>query len=144
MSIDADLTLLGHASRLPQHPEEAKLEAFANKTPHRQYLITLHTREFSSLCPVTGQPDAAELEIVYVPDALCVETKSLKYYLASFRNHAAFNEQIVNGILDDLVALLQPCWLRVSGKFAQRGGIQLSCVAEHQPENRPVFYQAAR
>ncbi|MCB1129770.1 MAG: NADPH-dependent 7-cyano-7-deazaguanine reductase QueF [Verrucomicrobiae bacterium] len=124
------LTLLGKPeTRLPASPEEAELEVFPNHRPGRTYWITLNCPEFSSLCPVTGQPDAAKVVIRYVPGDLCVETKSLKFYLASFRNHPAFNEEIVNRILDDLVKALKPRELHVRGDFAPRGGIQLTTEA---------------
>lgn len=138
MSSSPELSLLGKASTFPSSPDLAKLEAFPNRTPGRNYTIRLETHEFSSLCPVTGQPDAANIVITYVPDQSCVETKSLKYYLASYRNHPSFNEAIVNRILDDLVAATAPQWMKVEGKFAQRGGIQLTTTAEHRPENRPL------
>lgn len=123
------LSLLGKESRLPASPDEAKLEVFPNQRPGRKYWITLNTSEFSSLCPVTGQPDSAKIEIRYVPGETIVETKSLKYYLASFRNQPSFNEEIVNRILDDLVAALNPRQLVVRGEFAPRGGIQLTTEA---------------
>lgn len=132
-----NLSLLGKHSEFFRSPEEAKLEAFPNRSPHRPYVVTLTTHEFSSLCPVTGQPDSCELTITYTPADKVVETKSLKYYLVSFRNYAAFNEQVVNRILDDLVAAAEPAWMQVTGKFGARGGIQLTCTAEHKPENRP-------
>lgn len=129
-----DLTLLGHSeNRLPASPDEATLETFPNCRPGRKFWITLDCPEFSSLCPVTGQPDTAHLVIRYVPDERCVETKSLKFYLASYRNLPAFNEVIVNRVLDDLVAAMAPREIEVSGKFGARGGIQLTCVA-HFPE----------
>lgn len=134
--MDQNFTLLGSQSGFFSNPDEAKLEAFDNKSPQRYYTITLDTHEFSSLCPVTGQPDSCHLTIQYVPAGKCVETKSLKYYLASYRNYPAFNEQIVNRIVDDLVEAIQPAWLKVEGRFSPRGGIQLTTVAEHQPENR--------
>ena len=125
-----NLVLLGKTEmRLPASPEEARLEVFANQRPGRRYWITLNCPEFSSLCPVTGQPDSARLVIRYVPGESCVETKSLKYYLASYRNQPAFNEEIVNRILDDLVRLMQPVELIVRGEFAARGGIQLTAEA---------------
>ncbi|MEO5713695.1 MAG: preQ(1) synthase [Luteolibacter sp.] len=127
-----NLSLLGKAeSRLPASPDEAKLEIFPNQRPGRKYWITLKTSEFSSLCPVTGQPDSAKIEIRYVPGETIVETKSLKFYLASFRNQPAFNEEIVNRILDDLVAALKPQELIVRGEFAPRGGIQLTTEATY-------------
>ena len=133
-----DLSLLGKHTEFFSSPEDAKLEAFPNRSPQRPYVVTLTTHEFSSLCPVTGQPDSCELTITYTPAAKVVETKSLKYYLVSFRNYAAFNEQVVNRILDDLVAAVDPAWMKVTGKFGARGGIQLTCTAEHKPENRPA------
>lgn len=127
-----DLTLLGHSeNRLPSSPDEAKLETFPNCRPGRRYSITLDCPEFSSLCPVTGQPDTAHVVIRYIPSDRCVETKSLKFYLASFRNLPSFNEEIINRILDDLVAALDPAELEVTGKFGSRGGIQLTCEASH-------------
>jgi 7-cyano-7-deazaguanine reductase len=127
-----NLSLLGRAdSRLPSSPEEARLEVFPNQRPGRHYWITLNCPEFSSLCPVTGQPDAARIVIRYVPGETIVETKSLKFYLASFRNQPAFNEEIVNRILDDLAKALHPRELVVRGEFAPRGGIQLTTEATY-------------
>ncbi|QIF00479.1 preQ(1) synthase [Roseimicrobium sp. ORNL1] len=127
----APLTLLGHSeNRLPTSPDEATLEVFPNRTPGRNYRINLSAPEFSSLCPVTGQPDSAHLEIVYVPDKLCIETKSFKFYLASYRNFPAFNEVIVNRILDDLVKACAPKQMHIRGDFGARGGISLSCEAK--------------
>ncbi len=124
------LKLLGSSEhRLPKSPDEAKLETFPNRTPGRNYRITLTAPEFSSICPVTGQPDCAHIEIVYVPDKKCIETKSLKFYLASYRNFPAFNEAIVNRILDDLVKACAPKQIHVRGEFGSRGGIQLTCEA---------------
>jgi 7-cyano-7-deazaguanine reductase len=124
------LKLLGNSeNRLPSVPSADILETFPNRTAGRNYTIHLNAPEFSSLCPVTGQPDSAHLEIYYVPDQLCIETKSLKFYLASFRNQASFNEVIVNRILDDLIAICQPRQAVVRGKFSPRGGIQLTCEA---------------
>lgn len=127
-----DLTLLGHSeNRLPRSPEEATLELFPNRNEGRNYWIELDYPEFSSLCPVTGQPDTAHLTIKYIPDALCVETKSLKFYLASFRNLPSFNEDIVNRILDDIVAACAPRRLLVKGRFSPRGGIRLTATAAY-------------
>jgi 7-cyano-7-deazaguanine reductase len=126
----SDLTLLGRSeTRLPASPAEAQLETFPNCRLGRRFWITLDCPEFSSLCPVTGQPDTAHLVIRYVPGDRCVETKSLKFYLASFRNLPAFNEEIVNRVLDDLVAAMSPQEIVVSGKFSPRGGIQLTAEA---------------
>lgn len=126
-----DLSLLGKSVKLPQSPDEAVLEVFPNHRPGRNYWITLNCPEFSSLCPVTGQPDSAKILIRYVPAETCVETKSLKFYLASFRNQPSFNEEIVNRILDDLVKVMNPARLIVRGEFAPRGGIQLTAEATH-------------
>ena len=124
------LTLLGRSeNKLPPSPAEATLETFPNRTKGRNYTIHLSAPDFSSLCPVTGQPDSAHIEILYIPAGLCVETKSLKFYLASYRNHASFNEVIVNQILDDLIRVCRPKQAIVRGKFAARGGIQLTCEA---------------
>lgn len=126
-----DLSLLGSSASLPTSPEEASLETFPNPSPNREYTIELDATDFSSLCPVTGQPDAARILITYVPKGLCVETKSLKFYLASWRNTAAFNETIVNQILDDLVDSIKPVRAVVRGEFAPRGGIKLTAEATH-------------
>ena len=135
----ASLNLLGRSEhRLPASPDEARLETFPNRTPGRHYTIHLSAPDFASLCPVTGQPDSAHIEILYIPDTLCVETTSLKFYLASYRNHASFNESIVNRILDDLVTAAAPRQALVRGRFAPRGGIQLTCEARHPHLDSPL------
>lgn len=135
----ASLNLLGRSEhRLPASPDEASLETFPNRTPGRHYTIHLSAPDFASLCPVTGQPDSAHIEILYIPDTLCIETKSLKFYLASYRNHASFNESIVNRILDDLVTAAAPRQALVRGRFAARGGIQLTCEARHPHRDAPL------
>ncbi len=139
ISTNADLSLLGRSEhRLPASPAEATLETFVNRTQGRNYTIHLNCPEFSSICPVTGQPDTAHLEIFYIPDERCVETKSLKFYLASYRNHASFNEEIVNRVLDDVVKACAPKQAIVRGKFAPRGGIQLTCEASHPNRDEPL------
>lgn len=133
-----NLSLLGKPeSRLPSCPEEARLEVFPNQRPGRRYWITLNCPEFSSLCPVTGQPDSARIVIRYIPGDTCVETKSLKFYLASYRNQPAFNEEIINQILDDLVRIMKPRELIVRGEFAPRGGIQLTTEATYPESAAP-------
>ncbi len=132
-----NLSLLGKPGHLPASPDEATLEVFPNHRPGRRYWITLNCPEFSSLCPVTGQPDCARVVIRYVPGDTCVETKSLKFYLASYRNAPAFNEEIVNRILDDLVQAMNPQEMIVRGEFAPRGGIQLTTEATY-PESAAV------
>ena len=108
-----------------------KLDTFASPRPGRPFVITFETEEFTCLCPLTGQPDFAKLRIQYQPDQLCVESKSLKLYLWSFRDQGAFHEAVTNQILDDLVKATQPQWLRVEGDFLIRGGIRTLVVAEH-------------
>lgn len=99
------------------------LEAFENPNPERSYVIRFECPEFTCLCPRTGQPDFATIRVRYVPDKLCVELKSLKLYLGSYRSEGAFHEAVTNRILDDLVALLQPREMLVEGDFMVRGGI---------------------
>jgi len=108
-----------------------QMETFANPRPGRDYEITIDYPEFTCLCPITGQPDFAEIEITYIPDAVCVELKSLRNYLWSFRNQGAFHEAVTNKIADDLVKLLQPRWLQVDAAFQARGGIATRVRAEH-------------
>ncbi len=125
------LTLLGRSvGEWPESPEEARLECFPSPA-RRPYAIRFETGEFTSLCPVTGQPDFARIEIEYVPERRCVESKSLKLYLASFRNVRAFNEAVINRILDDFVRACAPRFARVTGDFAARGGVAIRVVAEH-------------
>lgn len=123
---EGKLTLLGRSEKVPAKPSAGILETFPNPRPGREFVIHLETAEFSSLCPVTGQPDSAHITIRYTPGGRCVETKSLKFYLAAFRNEAGFNEEVVNRIADDVVAACAPKRLSVVGKFAQRGGIGLT------------------
>jgi 7-cyano-7-deazaguanine reductase len=125
------LSLLGHTAKFPEHPKSATLETFRNENAKRDYWITFECGEFTSMCPVTGQPDFAKIRIEYVPDELCIETKSLKFYLASFRSTRAFNEAIVNRILDDLVEACRPRHAVVHGEFAPRGGIGVIVDAEY-------------
>lgn len=134
----AGLTLLGNSeAAFPASPGQATLETFQNTYPSRDYVIQIECPEFTSLCPVTGQPDFAEVFIDYVAGERCIETKSLKLYLSSFRNVHSFNEEVVNRILTDLVKACQPRWMKVLGKFAARGGLALTVTAEHTPENKP-------
>lgn len=126
------LGLLGRSENvLPQSPDDAQLETFANHTTEREYWIHFDCPEFTSLCPVTGQPDTARIQIRYIPNEICVETKSLKFYLSAFRNHAAFNEEVVNRVLTDLVTVCAPKQMVVRGSFGSRGGIRLTCQAAH-------------
>ena len=130
------LTLLGHSeARIPASPSEARLETFPNPAPRRNYWIHFETDDFTSVCPVTGQPDFARIDIDYVPDRLCVESKSLKFYLASYRNERAFNEAVTNRILDDFVEACAPREVVVTAQFSARGGIALTVRAEY-PDNK--------
>jgi 7-cyano-7-deazaguanine reductase len=115
---------------MPTQPSR-QLETFPNPSRGRDYEVHFECPEFTCVCPKTGQPDFATLSISYVPDALCVELKSLKLYLWSFRDEGHFHEAVTNRILDDLVALLAPRQMRVEGEFKVRGGIQTTIVAEH-------------
>ncbi len=128
----ADLTLLG-ASRTdyPTHPDQARLETFPNTHPARPYWITFDCPEFTSICPITGQPDFGRLSIRYIPRARCVESKSLKLYLFAFRQHGAFHEEVVNRILDDLVRAVRPRQAVVRGDFNPRGGIAIHVEAAY-------------
>ena len=100
------------------------IETFPNPRPERDYEIAMDCPEFTSVCPKTGLPDFGTIRITYIPDALCVELKSLKYYLVEFRNRGIFYEHVTNQILDDLVGALQPRQITVAGDFAVRGGIK--------------------
>jgi 7-cyano-7-deazaguanine reductase len=107
------------------------LESFLNPRPRRDYRIHMEIPEFTCLCPKTGQPDFATLILDYVPDKLCVELKSLKLYIWSFRNEGAFHEAVTNRILDDLVAAIRPRFMRLTARFYVRGGIFTTVIAEH-------------
>ena len=108
------------------------LETFDNPNPQRDYTIRIEMPEFTCLCPKTGQPDFATLQLEYVPDKLCVELKSLKLYIWSFRDEGAFHEAVTNQILDDLVNATDPNFMRLTAEFNVRGGIYTNVVAEHR------------
>jgi 7-cyano-7-deazaguanine reductase len=130
------LTLLGRSeATLPASPAEARLETFPNPA-RRNYRIHFETDDFTSVCPITGQPDFARIDIDYVPDRLCVESKSLKFYLASYRNERAFNEAVTNRILDDFVKACAPRETIVTAQFSARGGIALTVRAEYPGEGK--------
>lgn len=101
------------------------LESFTNKHPENDYFVKFNCPEFTSLCPITGQPDYATIYISYIPDQKCVESKSLKLYLFSFRNHGDFHEDVVNIIMNDFIKLLDPKYIEVWGKFLPRGGLSI-------------------
>lgn len=121
----------GPATRPPDKPTVAILETFENRFPNRDYWVRFDCADFTSLCPITTQPDFARIRIEYIPDKRCIETKSLKFYLAAFRNTRSFNEEVVNRVLDDLVAACAPRQMLVHGEFAARGGITLTVDATH-------------
>jgi 7-cyano-7-deazaguanine reductase len=116
---------------MPNAPSKT-LETFPNPEPGRDYTIRVRVPEFTCLCPKTGQPDFAELTLEYVPDRFCVELKSLKLYVWSFRDEGAFHEAVTNRILSDLVEATQPRFMRVTAEFNVRGGIYTTVVAEHR------------
>ena len=111
-----------------------ELELFPNPQPERDYTIRINIPEFTCLCPKTGQPDFATLLLEYIPDRQCVELKSLKMYIWSFRNEGAFHEAVTNEILDDLVTATSPRFMRLSAIFNVRGGIDTTVIAEHRAE----------
>jgi 7-cyano-7-deazaguanine reductase len=116
---------------MPSRPSK-RLQTFVNPSPRRDYRICMEIPEFTCLCPLTGQPDFATLSLEYVPGPRCVELKSLKQYVWSYRNEGAFHEAVTNRILEDLVRATQPRFMRLSAKFNVRGGIYTSIVAEHR------------
>ena len=126
------VTLLGNTGvSYPTQYAPEVLETFVNKHPEREYLVTFLCPEFTSLCPKTGQPDFAKIIISYIPRERMVESKSLKLYLFSFRNHGDFHEDCINIILNDLVKLMNPRYIEVKGIFTPRGGIAIHPFACH-------------
>ena len=126
-----ELTLLGTATTYRQDYAPEVLEAFTNKHPERDYWVHFECPEFTSLCPITGQPDFATIWIDYLPDVKMVESKSLKLYLFSFRGHGAFHEDCVNLIMNDLIRLMEPKYIEVTGLFTPRGGISIYPYANY-------------
>ncbi|MBC2886806.1 NADPH-dependent 7-cyano-7-deazaguanine reductase QueF [Ochrobactrum sp. CM-21-5] len=124
-TIYSELTQLGSNTKIPMNPEEAMLERVPNPQHGTQYCVRFTAPEFTSLCPMTGQPDFAHLVIDYIPGEWLVESKSLKLFLFSFRNHGAFHEDCTVTIGKRLVELLQPEWLRIGGYWYPRGGIPI-------------------
>jgi 7-cyano-7-deazaguanine reductase len=125
------LTQLGRPTRLPAAPDEARLETVPNPHPDARYLVRFSCPEFTSLCPITGQPDFAHLVIDYVPKERLVESKSLKLFLSAFRNHGSFHEDCTLAIAKRLELALEPVWLRIGGYWYPRGGMPID-----------VFYQS--
>jgi 7-cyano-7-deazaguanine reductase len=122
------------ASKPTARPSKKSLETFPNPNADRDYTIRMRIPEFTCLCPKTGQPDFATLRLEYVPNRTCVELKSLKLYIWSYRNEGAFHEAVTNRILDDLVRLMKPRFIRLTAEFNVRGGIYTTVVAEHRQE----------
>lgn len=122
-------------------PSRSTLETFPNPFPQRDYEIETVCPEFTSLCPKTGHPDFGTLTFIYIPHDKCVELKSLKLYLQEFRNHGAFYEAVTNTILDDLVAVTEPRWMKLVGAYTPRGGIRTTVSVEYV---RPGWTRAAR
>jgi 7-cyano-7-deazaguanine reductase len=130
VSDTSGLTKLGSPTEYRyDHPEASMLEAFTNPQPGAPWVVGLDCQEFTSLCPMTGQPDFGRIHIHYVAGELCVESKSLKLYLGAYRNHGAFHEDCVNRIAGDLASVVRPRWLRVFGDFSSRGGIAIRPLA---------------
>ena len=132
-----NLQVLGHKADIPETYAPQVLEAFENQHPEHDYWVEFLCPEFTSLCPITGQPDFAEVRILYIPDKKMVESKSLKLYLFSFRNHGDFHEDCVNIILDDLVKLMDPRYIEVLGLFVPRGGISIHPYANYGRPGTP-------
>lgn len=133
---DEDLELLGNQQvSYPADYAPEMLETFQNKHPENDYWVKFNCPEFTSLCPITGQPDFATIYINYVPDERMVESKSLKLYLFSFRNHGDFHEDCVNIIMKDLIELMDPKYIEVWGEFTPRGGISIHPYANYGRPN---------
>ncbi len=122
---DEGLQALGKKTEYKANYDSSVLEAFENRHQENDYWVRFNCPEFTSLCPITGQPDFAEIRISYIPDVRMVESKSLKLYLFSFRNHGAFHEDCVNIIMKDLIRLMDPRFIEVTGFFTPRGGISI-------------------
>ena len=112
--------------------KKSELELFENPRAGREYVITIRCPEFTSLCPKTGQPDFGEITIEYCPEKLCIELKSLKFYMQSYRNEGIFYEKLTNDILDDLAAACKPRWMKVTSRFTPRGGLTTEVIAEQK------------
>lgn len=118
---------------MPSKPSK-KLETFVNPNSERDFVIKIEMPEFTCLCPMTGQPDFASLHLDYIADKLCIELKSLKMYIWSFRNEGAFHEAVTNQMLDDFVSCISPRFMRLKAVFSVRGGIYTTIIAEHQKD----------
>jgi 7-cyano-7-deazaguanine reductase len=129
--MESELHLLGKRTDYKNDYSPDLLETFTNRHPDNDYRVRFNCPEFTSLCPITGQPDFATIYIDYIPDMKMVESKSLKLYLFSFRNHGAFHEDCVNIIMKDLIALMNPKYIEVTGLFTPRGGISIHPYCNH-------------
>ena len=114
--------------------EKPNLELFDNSCPERDYVVTIRCPEFTSVCPRTGQPDFGEIVIEYCPDRVCIELKSLKFYMQSYRNKGIFYEALTNDILEDLSCACKPRWMKVTSHFSPRGGITAEVTAEYKAD----------
>ena len=129
--VNEGLVQLGGKTKYPNDYDPSVLETFENKHQGNDYWVRFNCPEFTTLCPITGQPDFAEIVIEYIPDVRMVESKSLKLYLFSFRNHGDFHEDCVNVIMKDLVRLMDPRYIEVTGLFVPRGGISIHPYANY-------------
>ncbi len=134
---DLKLSILGEKTPQPSHPDEARLEVIPNRFPDADYEVNLFCQEFTCICPITSQPDFAQITIHYLPDKWLVESKALKLYLGAYRNVGIFHEFVINKICEDLAAVLQPKWLEVKGDFSPRGGIKIVPIARFGKNVRP-------
>lgn len=152
--LQKEISMLGQSVSYPEDYMPEALETFSNKHLDLDYMVKFNCPEFTSLCPITGQPDFAAIYINYIPDKLMVESKSLKIYLFSFRNHGSFHEDCINIILKDLRKKLQPKFIEVQGKFTPRGGISIDpysnwgkegtkyeLLAEYRMQNHDLFFE---
>lgn len=138
------LKLLGNGTDYRSDYDPNILETFENQHPENDYWVQFNCPEFTSLCPITGQPDFAEIKIMYIPDRRMVESKSLKLYLFSFRNHGDFHEDCVNIIMKDLIKLMEPKYIEVTGIFLPRGGISIYPYANYGRPNTKYEQMAQR
>lgn len=130
-----NLTLLKENDNIyPDSPKDAKFEIFENRYKNRDYWVTFDCPEFTSRCPITNQPDFGKILIKYIPDQYCIESKSLKLYLFSYRNHGTFHEEVVNQILDDIIKACKPRSAIIFGDFNPRGGISIQVEAKYNNE----------
>lgn len=142
---EKSLSLLGNRGvKYPTDYDPSLLETFENKHPENEYVVTFICPEFTTLCPITSQPDFGKIIIRYIPRSRMVESKSLKLYLFSFRNHGDFHEDVVNVIMKDLVALMAPRYLEVEGRFMPRGGISIYPFANYGDAEHEALAQKRR